>query len=303
MRAPNRGAGKRRMARSMGRFWAQSFLQVMRRIMQLRNKWIVITGGSSGIGAALANALAGRGNRVTIVANDEARLERALLGLRAQNPSADAKRCDLASTAEIDELIRTLLADGHAPDVLVNNAGFGTYRPFEAATIEEIERLLNVNLNGHVRLTKGLCDAMVARRSGAICFMASLAGRLPITPNAAYCAAKHGMLGLAQALRFELRRFGVEVTAVCPGRVDTAFFDDETFVHRTLGPENKSAIPVERVADATLDAIERDRAMTYLPNSLGVAAWLYDALPVLTRPLFSRFMTARIERLYADARR
>lgn len=270
--------------------------------MQLRNKWIVITGGSSGIGAAIATALAGKGNRVTIVANEAEHLERALLALRAHDLSADAIRCDLASPAEIDDLTRTLLAGSAAPDVLVNNAGFGTFRPFEMAGIEEIDRLLNVNLNGHVRLTKGLCDPMVARGSGAICFMASIAGRLPITPNATYCAAKHGMLGLAQALRFELRRFGVEVTAVCPGRVDTAFFDHETFKRRTLGPENKSAIPVERVAVATLRAIEGNHAMTYLPRALGAGAWLYDALPFLTRPVFSRITKDRIERLYADAR-
>jgi short-subunit dehydrogenase len=268
----------------------------------LEKKWIVITGGSSGIGAAIAKGLAGKGNRVTIVAHSEEPLQRALLDLRSHGVTADAVRCDIGSPADVDALAQTLLADGSAPDVLINNAGFGTYRPFEAADIDEIDRLLNVNLNGHVRLTKKLGDEMVRKRSGAICFMASIAGRLPITPNASYCAAKHGMLGLAQALRFELRRFGVEVTAVCPGRVDTAFFDHETFQRRTLGPENKSAVPVERVADATIRAIEKNRAMTYIPKSLGIAAWLYDAFPLVLGPLFSRMTGNRIERLYADAR-
>jgi short-subunit dehydrogenase len=268
----------------------------------LQNKWIVITGGSTGIGAAIAERAGARGNRVTIVADNGEGLERSAATLRDAGITVDAVRCDLGNSADIDALATQLLAAGAVPDVLINNAGFGTYRPFEAADIDEIERLFDVNLRGHVRLTKRLCAGMVARRSGAICFMASIAGRIPITPNAAYCSAKHGMMGLAEALRFELERFGIEVTAVCPGRVDTKFFDHETFTSRTTGPENKTAMPASRVADATIRAIEANRRITFVPESLGIGTWIFEALPLLTRPLFARLMKARMERLYADAR-
>lgn len=270
--------------------------------VQLRNKRIVITGGSSGIGAELARQAAQLGSTVVLVADDPERLERAAGTLRAHGATVTWERCDLASGEEIDDLARRLLASGET-DVLVNNAGYGTYRTFEAASDEEIDRLLAVNLVGHVRLTKRMLGPMVARRSGAICFVASAAGRIPITPNATYCAAKHGMFGLAEALRYELRRFGVEVTAVCPGRVETPFFDDPTFRERKLGPENRSALSVERVAQATLRAIERARPVTFVPASLGFATWVYDAFAPLTRPLYSLLMKSRIERIYADAGR
>lgn len=271
--------------------------------MNLLNKWIVITGGSSGIGAALASELASRGNRVTLVAHDSERLENVARKIRDRGYAADAIACDLGNSSEIDALASRLLGEPSAPDVLINNAGFGTYHTFEAADIDEIERLLQVNLSGHVRLTKHLCNPMVARRSGAICFMASIAGRVPITPNATYCAAKHGMIGLAEALRIELERFSIEVTAICPGRVDTNFFSHETFRRRTVGAENSSSIPVARVSAATIRAIETNRRITYIPKTLGVGTWLFDALPYASRPLFARLMKTRMERLYADTHR
>jgi short-subunit dehydrogenase len=268
--------------------------------VQLRQKRIVITGGSSGIGAELARQAAQLGNEIVLVANDQERLAAAATRLRGFGATVTTESCDLGDSAQVDALALRLLAGG-APDVLVNNAGYGVYRTFEADTLEEIDRLLTVNLTAHVRLTKLLLAPMVERRSGAICFVASAASRIPITPNAAYCAAKHGMFGLAEALRYELRRFGVEVTAVCPGRVDTPFFDHPTFRERRLGPENRPALSVERVAAATIRAIERASPVTFVPVSLGVATWLYEALPALARPLYSLLMKSRIERMYTDA--
>jgi len=270
--------------------------------LQLQGKWIVITGGSSGIGKGLAARLAST-NRVTIVAEDGQRLERAAEEIRATGASITTERCDIGVAADVDALAERLLSDGSVPDVLVHSAGFGTYRAFEASPMDEIERLLDVNLIGHIRLTKRLLDAMVRKRSGAICFIASIAGRLPITPNAAYGAAKHGMIGIAEALRLELRRFGIEVTTVCPGRVDTAFFDHPTFRERTVGVENRSSLSVEKVADATVEAIEKNRRMTCIPLTLAIGTWFFDTFPGLTRPLYDILMKARMERLYADARR
>jgi short-subunit dehydrogenase len=265
---------------------------------------VVITGGSSGIGAEVAQLLLRRGNRVTIVGDDRTRLDAAVSRLgTVSTQRIDGICCDIGQSADVAALAAALLGDGAAPDVLINNAGFGTYRPFEQADIAEIDRLIAVNLVGHIRLTKHLVGAMVQRRSGAISFITSIAGRVPITPNATYCAAKHGMMGFAEAIRYELRRFGIEVTAICPGRVETPFFDHPTFRERTRGPENRSSIPVDRVATAITKAIERGKFVTYVPSSLGIAAWLYEALPLVTRPVYSRLMGARIERLYADIAR
>jgi uncharacterized protein len=267
--------------------------------VQLDHKHILITGGSTGIGAAMARRLGCRGNRLTLVANDSGRLEETAAALRASGADVTTHACDLGRSDEVDTLAAAVLARGGV-DVLVNNAGYGVYRTFEAEAPDEIDRLLAVNLTSHVRLTKHLLAPMVQRRSGAISFIASIAGKLPITPNATYCAAKHGMFGLAEALRYELRRFGIEVTTVCPGRVDTPFFDHHTFRERRTGPENRSALPVDRVAASAIRAIERGRPVTYVPSLLGAMAWAYEAFTPLTRPLYSLLMKSRIERLYTD---
>jgi short-subunit dehydrogenase len=269
--------------------------------LDLRNKHVLITGGSSGIGAEIARQLAAHGNRLTLVAHDPERLENTAHALRAGGGAVATELCDFARPAEVDALAARVLASGGA-DVLINNAGYGVYRTFADEDPDEVDRLLAVNLTAHLKLTKGLVAHMVARRSGAVCFVASLAGRIPITPNATYCAAKYGMFGLAQSLRYELRRFGVEVGVVCPGRVDTPFFDHPTFRERRLGPENVRALSVERVAAKTIRAIESGRAVTYVPASLGLAVWLYEAVPPISRPLYSLLMKDRIERMYADAR-
>jgi short-subunit dehydrogenase len=262
-------------------------------------KRIVVTGGTSGIGKALSSELLRRGNSVTIVSDHPASVERAVDELREISPDVRGFTVDLANRRAIDAFAAGVLDDG-APDVLVNNAGFGVYRTFERSDIDEIARLIDVNLSGHVLLTKALLAPMIERRSGAIAFMASIAGRLPITPNATYCAAKHGMMGLATALRYELRRFGITVSAICPGRVETPFFAHETFASRTRGPEMRSSVPIERVVSATISAIEAGKAVTYMPRNLGVLAWALNAVPFLAEPVFSRVTHQRIERLYAD---
>jgi len=268
------------------------------RSMKLTGKWVVITGGSSGIGFAIASALSKRNNRVTLVAENEVRLRDAKSKLDANGANVDVIRCDFGAAGQIDALSDEILSAG-APDVLINNAGFAVYRSFEASDTIEIDRLLDVNLIGHVKLTKRLLAPMVARRSGAICFMASIAGRLPITPNAMYCGAKHGMLGLASALREELKRFNIEVTAICPGRVETPFFDHETFRSRQKRPETKGIISAQRVADSTLRSIERNYRVTYVPGYLQAISWAFETFPFVLRPLYNRVVRSRIEGLYA----
>ncbi len=270
--------------------------------MILRGKRVVITGGSSGIGKAIAVRLLTSANTVTIVGHDARNVDAAVTELRGASAPVTGLVADIGDPSAVKRLANDLLRDG-APDVLLNNAGFGVYRTFEASSADEIDRLLAVNLTGHVQLTKLLLAPMIARRSGAIGFMASIAGRLPITPNATYCAAKHGMMGMAAALRHELRRFEISVTAICPGRVETPFFSDPTFAERTRGPETRTSVAVGVVAKATIRALERGRAVCYIPRTLGLAAWLYETAPFVMNPLFDRILEKRIERLYADSER
>jgi short-subunit dehydrogenase len=181
--------------------------------------------------------------------------------------------------------------------VLVNNAGFAVYRSFDQSPLEEIERLVDVNLVGALRCIHGFLPAMMARRSGHIVNVASVAGLMPITPCAAYGAAKHGLVGISETLRYEMFDYGIQVHLVCPGRVETPFFDHETFRRRPQRRETQRTVPIEAVSHAIVDAIEKGRFRTVIPRTLGFAIRLRNVVPEFTDLLLGRLLLTRIREL------
>ena len=145
-----------------------------------------------------------------------------------------------------------LLREHGVPDVLVNNAGFAVYRAFEQSDAQEIARLFDVNFAGHILCTKAVLDGMIRRRRGHIVNVASVAGLFTLTPNAVYGAAKSGIVAWSRALRVELDRYGIGVSVVCPGRVETPFFDHETFRRRKERRETALTVPMSTVVGAVL---------------------------------------------------
>lgn len=269
--------------------------------MTTSDKVVVITGGSSGIGKQLAQDLCGKGAHVVISSHDQERLQTAVQELTSQNCKVSSFVCDVARQDQVDELASAVVTEFGRVDVLINNAGYALYKTYEESTIDELVRLVEVNLLGVIRCTKAFLPLMIERRQGRIVNMASIAGRLVITPNATYGAAKHGVVALTRALSYELGRFGIKTNVVCPGRVETAFFHD-SFQKRAARPETRLTVSLESVSRATIRAIERDRFVTYVPRSLGIIVWLMNAVPFVSWPLYGRLQTSRIESLYAPNR-
>jgi short-subunit dehydrogenase len=139
---------------------------------------------------------------------------------------------------------------------------------------------------------------MIERREGTIINMASIAGRIPITPNSVYCASKHGLVALSQTLRYELSRYNIEVHVVCPGRVVTPFFDHETFRNRLSRAETRYTASMKDVSRATLRAIGTRKFMIYVPRTMGWLAWALNGTPWLTKPLLDHLMAARMRSYY-----
>lgn len=260
----------------------------------------LITGGSSGIGKQLAIDMAKLGARVIISSHDSARLKQACSEINSMGYEVTAMACDVTRQADIDGMVARVGAEYGGLDILVNNAGYAVYESFEESDLGEIVRLIDVNLLGCIRCMKGFLPSMIARRSGRIINVASIAGKLIITPNATYGAAKHGMLALSEALKYELGYWGIKVSVVCPGRVETPFFDHETFRERAPRAETKFTVPVEKVSKKIIQAIERERFVTYVPFTLGLLVWLANAFPFIMKPLFGRLLTSRIHTLYAS---
>ena len=195
-------------------------------------KRVLITGGSSGIGKHLAANLARQGAHVAIVADDPKKLLDAESELKQLSPAVWSHPCDIAVLDDIRTMARAYREKFGAPDVLVNNAGYAVYYTFEQTPLEEVQRLFQVNLVGAALITREFLPDMIAAGGGDVVMVASIAGRIPMTPCGAYSASKHGLVALAELLRIETARFNVRVQVVCPGRVETDFFSHESFRQR-----------------------------------------------------------------------
>jgi uncharacterized protein len=186
----------------------------------------LITGASSGIGAAIAGELAKRGHNVTLVARREERLRSLATELGDRHGiEADALACDLMDPEDRDRLAGEVHGLGRSVEVLVNNAGFGGRGRFVANDRGRMVDMVRLNVEAVVDLTSRYLPGMAERGRGAIVNIASLAAFQPMPGTATYGASKSFVLSFSEALHTEQRGSGVTVTAVCPGPVKTEFLE------------------------------------------------------------------------------
>lgn len=247
--------------------------------MRLEHGTALVTGASSGIGAALAVQLVRRGMHVIAHGRDPQRL--AALAEIASAPNAGRASplvtpimADLATPGGPDLLAERLLATGPI-DLLISNAGAGWAGSFTDITADRLDEILALNLRAPVRLAHALLPAMLDRGKGHLVFVGSIAGRLGVRHEAVYAAAKAGLDVFVESLRAELAETPVRLTFVIPAVVRTPFFDRRG---RPYDRSRPRPIPADRAAAAILAAIEHDRPELYLPS------WM--RLPVVVRSLF-----------------
>jgi NAD(P)-dependent dehydrogenase (short-subunit alcohol dehydrogenase family) len=191
----------------------------------LAGRHAVVTGGSRGIGAAIAAELARAGADLTILARSAARLDRQAESLRALGVSVTALECDVAEEASVRACFARAFEERGDAYVLVNNAGMAEAAPFGKTSRELWDRTLAVNLTSVFTCTQQVLPAMLAAKAGRVVNVASTAGLRGYKTMSAYCASKHGVVGLTRALAAETAKHGVTVNAVCPGYVDTDMTD------------------------------------------------------------------------------
>jgi NAD(P)-dependent dehydrogenase (short-subunit alcohol dehydrogenase family) len=260
--------------------------------MRLTGAVALVTGGSSGIGAATARALTAAGARVLIAGRDPARLA-AIAG----QTGGIALTGDLAApdgpaylAAAAQRAAATLpLAPGNdaaGVDILVNNAGLGWAGPIGDITAEKVAELVAVNLTAPIQLTRLLVPGMVARGRGRVVFVSSIAAATGVRGEAVYSATKAGLVMFADSLAYELDGQGVRVSVIVPGVIDTPFFDRRG---RPYGRKRPGPQPPERVARAIVSGLEHDRGVSYVPRWMRLPAWLHGAAPGTFRALATRF--------------
>lgn len=211
----------------------------------------VVTGASRGIGRAVALRLAA-GYRVICLARDEKRLRE--LGDEIASTGGECRSLvvDLAKPAAIEQAL-----EGIEADVLVNNAGVITRKPFTNLTPAEWHEMMDVNVNAIFHVTRQLLPGMIARRRGHIVNIASIAGRSAFPGGTGYVATKHAVLGLSESLMLEVREHGVKVSVVMPGSVATDMIVSDS-------PDRSWMLKPEDVAEVVARILDTPaRALTY----------------------------------------
>lgn len=237
----------------------------------------IVTGGASGIGAALVRALAARGAAVTIADLDEAGAKTVADEINSGGAgSASVATLDVRDAAAVADLVRQVADEHGRLDLIFNNAGIAVGGMVEELTLEHWDRVIDVNLRGVVHGVHAAYPLMLSQGHGHIINTASLAGLVPGPGLAPYDAAKHAVVGLSLSLRAEGASRGVRVSAICPGFVDTPLLDrvnpdlpqtKTSLDTRTLARQLGKLYQAESLAQDVLRAVAKNKALIVAPRS------------------------------------
>jgi short-subunit dehydrogenase len=226
-------------------------------------KRMLITGASSGVGAALARQLAAQGAVVGLIARRRDRLGEVLADCRQSSPESVMWVADLADTRGAGHLALRAWHEMGGIDVLVNNAAMPKRRAVTELRPDDVEAVMGVNFFAPMRMTLALLPRMRARGSGMIVNVSSVGGRLGIIHETAYCASKFALCGWSEAMAVDLHGSGISVKLIEPGPVDTEIWDqpdNETPLYQ--GPK----VAADEVAEGIIAALGSERFEHYVPD-------------------------------------
>jgi short-subunit dehydrogenase len=233
----------------------------------MSGRTVLVSGASSGIGAAVARVLAARKDTVALVARRADRLDQVLAECRTTAPDSDRWAVDLSDPGTAAALALEIWDHYGGLDVVINNAAVPMRRHATRLTTVEVERTMRINFFSPIAVTLAVLPRMLERSSGTIVNVSSLGGRLGIATEAAYSASKFALAGWSESLALDLDGTGVGIKLVLPGAIDTEIWDQ---------PDNDAPLydgpkdPPESIADALVDAIDSERFEHYLPDMKAV---------------------------------
>jgi uncharacterized protein len=250
----------------------------------------VITGASSGLGAAMAKEFVSRGAIVVVTARSSHKLRELTMQLGG---SSSFDVMDVTSVEEVQACVGRIIARYGRIDTWINNAGYGIFEAFGDAGLDHLEGMMDVNYMGTVRCTKSVLPYMLKARKGHIVNIASMAGKIGSAKSSGYSASKHAVLGFTNSLRQELAGSGVALTAVNPGPIDTPFFDKADPSGSYVKNVKWFMLKPEKVAAKVADAVVKQRKELDLPLTASIGVKLYQLFPRLLDGAASRLLNKK----------
>ncbi|MBX5480531.1 MAG: SDR family NAD(P)-dependent oxidoreductase [Myxococcaceae bacterium] len=279
----------------VGALLARTWMRAGRRY-ELRDRTVLITGSSRGLGLALAREFARRGAKLALCARDADELNAAREELAASGAEAFASPCDITDPEQVKEFLAKVADRFGEVDVLVNNAGVLEVGPLEAMTPQDFEEAMRTHFYGPLNLTLSLVPAMRRRRDGRVVNISSIGGLIAVPHLLPYAASKFALTGFSEGLRTELAADNVWVTTVCPGLMRTGSPRHAWFKGHPLKEYRwflfGATLPVltvdpARAAKKIVDACVQGRALLVVGAHFKAAAKLHALFPELTSGLLA----------------
>jgi len=246
--------------------------------MDVKNKVVIVTGASSGIGEATARQFGKEGAKIVLAARRVDKLETLAQEILAMSSGAETLvvQADLSRLDDIQALIKQTLDKFGRIDVLVNNAGFGRLDWLENLDpVKDIQSQFDVNVLGVIQTTRQALPIMMKQRSGHIINMCSMAGLVATPTYTIYAACKHAVHGFSEALRREVKPWGIDVSMIYPGGVATEFSAHAGIKRKTNATTPKSLLlTADQVGSAVVQLVRRPRAMWILPWAWSFTVWM-----------------------------
>lgn len=253
--------------------------------MDIKGKVVIVTGASSGIGEATAREFGREGAKVVLAARRVDKLQALAQEINGMSTSAQAYvvQADLSKLEDIQKLISQTLEIFGRIDILVNNAGFGRLDWLENLDpVKDIQAQIDVNVMGVIQTTRQVLPMMIQQRSGSIINMCSMAGLVATPTYTIYAASKHAVHGFSEALRREVKPWGIDVSLIYPGGVVTEFASHAGIKRKTNATTPKfMLLTAEQVGKAVVKLVRHPRRMWILPWLWSVTVFMNRFLPGL----------------------
>ena len=266
--------------------------------MDFKNKVVLITGASSGIGKESAIEFAKLGANVILVSRTKEKLEQVADELKKFNVTILVCQCDVSKKDQVKEMSKTVLEKFDSVDILVNNAGFAIYGSVHDLSIDDIESQMETNYFGMVYCIKYFLPLMLEKKSGHIVNVASVAASFGLPGIASYCASKFAMLGFSEGLKHELKNSGVGITVVSPIMVRTNFFEHPSF--EKMPKFSPTSLSSKTVAKAILKAANSPRLEIIVPSLVRGAVWLKNTFPYFINPILGKAFKKQLDSMKKD---